>query len=67
MINQSHAYLMLEYKNQNIKRIQFIQECLIEYNAMGATGYYTRVLSRYGHAILFAPVTFPRSVKFRHS
>ena len=25
-----------------------------------------RVLSRYGHAILFAPVTFPRSVKFRH-
>ena len=29
---------------------------------MGATGYYTRVLSRYGHAILFAPVTFPRSV-----
>ena len=44
-----------------------IQEILIEYNAMGATGYYTRVLSRYGHAILFAPVTFPRSVKFRHS
>ena len=29
---------------------------------MGATVYYTRVVSSYGHAILFAPVTFPQSV-----
>ena len=35
---------MLEYKNQILKNI-IIQECLIEYNAMGATVYFTRVLS----------------------
>ena len=29
---------------------------------MGATDYYTRVVSSYGHAILFVPVTFPWSV-----
>ena len=38
------------------------KKCLIEYNAMGATVYYARVLASYGHAILFAPVTFPWSV-----
>ena len=53
---------MLEYKNQILKESNYIQKCLIEYNAMGATVYYTRIVSSYGHAILFVPVTFPQSV-----